>query len=61
MSRNRENLVKRLVDRKMASGSRGKSGCVPCFGQIMCNTCVGLATGPKGVSSVSASRSNNGN
>ena len=30
MNRNRENLLKRLVDRKMASISRGESFCNPC-------------------------------
>ncbi len=35
MNRNRENIVKRLVDRKMTSSTRGERGCVPCLGMMM--------------------------
>jgi len=31
---NRENLITRLVERKMASGTAGQRGCVPCFGRL---------------------------
>jgi hypothetical protein len=34
MNTNRDNLIKRLVDRKMASTATQKIGCVPCFGRI---------------------------
>jgi hypothetical protein len=29
---NRENLIKRLVDRKLASNAKNLIGCVPCLG-----------------------------
>lgn len=34
MNANRDNLIKRLVDRKMASTATQKIGCVPCLGRI---------------------------
>ncbi len=61
MNSNRENLLKRLVDRKMAAGSRGERGCFPCFmGWIMCNTCVGTDAGAKHALRVPVSQSNKG-
>ncbi|MCE9568093.1 MAG: hypothetical protein K8U57_39325 [Planctomycetes bacterium] len=32
----RETLIKKLVDRKLASGDKHKVGCVPCFGRVLC-------------------------
>ena len=39
---NRERLIKRLVERKMASKDKAGFGCVPCFGMRICFACFGM-------------------